>query len=162
MNGSRLIGSSILVLAGALSGAGITYTAVGVIGTAEPALPYPVSVSLHRVNIIPGKEQEFEEWMEYLRSHHDEAVATLDRERTYFEAMFTAPDEPHKLYWIEVRGAGGASSKTSPYPIDQKHREYRDATIDRASDLRFVPRNAFAPNFLVDAIREHQLSAGVR
>jgi hypothetical protein len=159
MKGPNLAASVILVISGAVGGAGITYKAVSASGDAKPPLTYPVSVSLHRVDIAPGKEQEFDEWMSYLRDHHDEAVATLDRERTYFEAMFTAPDEPNKLYWLEVKGAGGASSATSPYPIDKKHREYRDATIVRESDLRFITKNSFAPDFLVDAIRKQQRAA---
>lgn len=123
----------------------------------EPALRHPVSIVLHRVNIVPGKEQRVDEWMAFLKAHHAEAVATLDRERTYFEAMFKAPDEPGKLYWLEIKGAGGESSKTSTFAVDHKHREYRDSSIRRETNVNFTTLNTFVPPFIVEAVARHQL-----
>lgn len=136
---------------GAVAGSGMTAFAT------KPVVPLrPVEITLHRFDIKPGQRAKFEEWIAFLKASHRAAVATLTRERTYFEAMFTAPDEPDRLYWLTVNGAGGAPVDNSPDPLDLKHIEYMDAVLVKGSHARLVTRNVLSPDFVVRAIRTQQ------
>lgn len=140
---------------------GIVATA-GVVAVAAPASgpehakDRPVEVTLHRFDRNRGSEGKFAEWISFLHSRHGEAVATLARERTYFEAMFTAPDDPNHLYWITVQGAGGASVESSNLDLDRRHIAYMDAVLAKGSHERMVTQNVLAPDFIVDAVRREQ------
>lgn len=116
----------------------------------------PVEVILHRFDIQPGQDPAFKEWIDFLHKRHRDAVATLARERTYFEAMFTAPDEPHRLYWITVQGAGGAQVESSDLDLDRKHVAYMDAVLVKGSHRRLITQNVLAPDFIVQAIDQEQ------
>jgi len=65
----------------------------------------PVNVTLHRFDLAPGSDAKLRNWVDFLHRRHRNAVATLLREHTYFEAMFRGADEPNHLYWITVQGA---------------------------------------------------------
>lgn len=106
---------------GMVAGIGVTFCLGATVPQSPPEPLRPVEVTLHRFDRKPGSEATFREWIDYLRSHHREAVATLGRERTYFEAMFIAPDEPRRLYWLEVKGAGGKPVESSDHELDRRH-----------------------------------------
>lgn len=56
-------------------------------------------------------------------------MVTLGSERTYFEARFTAPDEPRRLDWLEVKGAGGKPVETPDHELDRRHIGYIGALL---------------------------------
>lgn len=145
--------------AGVLAGIAATFL-LG--ATQPPAAVRPVDVTLHRFDLVPGQEAIFREWIGLLHARHREAVATLGRERTYLEAMFTAPDEPRRLYWLTVQGAGGAAVETSDLDLDRRHRAYMDAVLAKGSHVRLTTRNVLAPDFIVRAVRVEQTREGRR
>jgi hypothetical protein len=85
------------------------------------SIPEGLTVSLHRARILPGMEEEATEWMQMLNDRHEEAVATLDRERMAIEIIFrsSAADGDH-LTWITVQGPGEAVG-TSSHQLDVDH-----------------------------------------
>lgn len=125
--------------------------------TREPAPIRPVNVVLHRFDMVPGQEAAFRDWIDMLHTHHHEAVATLGREETYFEAMFTAPDEPRRLYWLTVQGAGGRSVENSSAKLDRDHVAYMDHVLVKGSHRRLTTKNVLAPDFIVAAVRQEQV-----
>jgi hypothetical protein len=147
------------IVIGAVIGA-VAVMAVGEVRAAlTPSVPsHPVEIVLHRFDIAEGKDAKFDEWVSFLRDHHREAVATLPRERTYLEAMFRAPDEPSRLYWLTVQGAGGASVESSTHPIDHRHMEYMAEVLKPGTHARLVTRNVLMPDFVVKAIADDQRS----
>lgn len=141
---------------GMAAGIGVTFC----LGATVPQLPPEplrlVEVTLHRFDRKPGSEATFREWIDYLRSHHRDAVATLGRERTYFEAMFIAPDEPRRLYWLEVKGAGGKSVESSDHELDRRRIAYMDAVLIKGSHARLQTENVLVPDFIVRAVAAEQ------
>jgi len=134
---------------GMIAGIGVTFC----LSAAVPPAPVrPVEVTLHRFDRKQGSDAAFREWIDYLRSHHREAVATLGRERIYFEAMFTAPDEPHRLYWLEVKGTGGKPVESSHHELDRRHIAYMGAVLVKGSHVRMQTENVLAPDFIVRAV----------
>lgn len=125
-----------------------------------PAPLRPVEVTLHRFDMQPGSEGKFREWIAFLQSRRREAVATLSREHTYVEAMFTAPDEPRRLYWITVTGEGGAPVESSTSDLDRKHQDYMDAVLAKGSHRRLNTENVLLRDFIVRAIRDQQRREG--
>lgn len=91
---------------------------------AARGIPDGLTVSLHRARIRPGMEDEATRWMQMLNDRHDEAVATLDRERMAIEIVFRSsePTGDH-LTWVTVRGPG-EDVGTSTHPLDVDHLEY--------------------------------------
>ena len=154
-------GPTLAFAAGALLGlaAGCAAT-VAATSVAPPRPLRPVTVTLHRFDRLPSQRARFDEWIAYLREHHREAVATLGRERTYLEAMFTAADEPDRLYWLTVEGAGGAPVETSPSELDRRHMGFIDEVLVKGSHRRLETRNVLAPDFAVAAVRAEQRSEG--
>ena len=68
---------------------------------------------------------EVDRWMAMLNDRVDECVATLDRERMALELVFRMTDADGEwLYWVTVRGEGGASVHDSPHAIDRDHVEF--------------------------------------
>ena len=116
----------------------------------------PVAVEFHRFDMKAGAEARFDQWMGLLHRRHRDAVATLTRERTYFEAIFTAPDQPGRLYWITVQGSGGAPVESSTLDLDRQHRACMDAVLVKGSHRRLITRNVLAPDFIVKAIADDQ------
>lgn len=143
---------------GLAAGIGITLLLGAARPSPPPALIRPAEVTLHRFDLRPGEEARFAEWIAFLHDRHRDAVATLARERTYFEAMFTAPDEPRRLYWVTVQGAGGAQVESSDLDLDRRHTAYMDAVLAKGSHIRMATRNVLAPDFVVRAIHDEQRS----
>ncbi|MHA0317207.1 DUF6176 family protein [Sphingomonas melonis] len=141
---------------GMVAGIGVTFCLGATVPQSPPEPLRPVEVTLHRFDRKPGSEATFREWIDYLRSHHREAVATLGRERTYFEAMFIAPDEPRRLYWLEVKGAGGKPVESSDHELDRRHIAYMDAVLIKGSHARLQTENVLVPDFIVRAVAAEQ------
>jgi hypothetical protein len=68
-------------------------------------------------------EAEADRWMAMLNERLDEAVATLERERTCFEMAFRSADGQW-LYWLVLGGEHGAGIEDSPFDIDREHVEF--------------------------------------
>lgn len=152
-----MIGRSASFVAGIALGIAVSAGAVAIAASMPVRVPErPVEVTLHRFDRIPGSDRRFAEWVSFLHSRHRDAVTTLARERTYFEAMFTAADEPNRLYWITVQGAGGAPVESSNLDLDRRHIAYMDAVLAKGSHRRMVTRNVLAPDFIVNAIGREQ------
>lgn len=141
---------------GMVAGIGVTLCLGAAVPQSPPEPLHPVEVTLHRFDRKPGSEATFREWIDYLYSHHREAVATLGRERTYFEAMFTAPDEPRRLYWLEVKGSGGKPVESSDHELDRRHISYMGAVLVKGSHVRLQTENVLAPDFIVRAVAVEQ------
>ncbi|WP_174291578.1 DUF6176 family protein [Sphingomonas bacterium] len=122
----------------------------------EAATLRPVNVVLHRFDMKPGQQRTFHEWIGFLHARHREAVSTLARERTYFEAMFTAPDEPRRLYWLTVQGTGGAPVESSTLDLDRRHIAYMDAVLAKGTHRRLTTQNVLAADVIVRAVRDAQ------
>ena len=86
------------------------------------SVPLGLSVGLHRARIKPGQSAEADSWMRMLNDRLDESVATLERERMGIEIVFRLSDDSGDyLYWVTVRGEGGASVETSEHQLDEDH-----------------------------------------
>lgn len=128
----------------------------------DPPAPPPVDVVLHRFDLVEGKEDRFRAWIDFLHANHRAAVASLGREKTYAEAMFTAPDEPGRLYWITVTGRGGAPVEHSPLAIDVQHNAYMAEVLKQGSHARLVTQNVLVPDFLANAVAVHEAQEASR
>lgn len=52
----------------------------------------------------------------------EECVATLDRERMAVEMVFRLKEDGEDyLFWVTIRGEGGASLESSEHAIDRDH-----------------------------------------
>ena len=60
--------------------------------------------------------------MAMLDDRADECVATLDRERMAVEIVFRLQEEGEDyLFWVAIRGDGGADLESSEHAIDHDH-----------------------------------------
>lgn len=85
------------------------------------SIPEGLRVRLLRATVLPGAEAEADRWMAMLNERLDECVATLDRERMAVEIIFRLREgEDDFLFWVTVKGAGGAGLDES-IPIDRDH-----------------------------------------
>lgn len=141
-----------------LSGAGSIGTAMAIQPAAPPeSLPYPLEASLLRFELQPGVEPTFRDWMQFLRDEHPAVLETLDRERMYVEGIFRDPArEPRVIYWLVVRGTGGASSDTSEHPVDRKHVEFMGRVLRKGSRSQLSTENWLLAPFIAKAIAEEQ------
>ncbi len=115
-----------------------------------------IEVTLHHFTVRPDKKERFKEWIAFLHGQHGPAVASLERERTYFEAMFTDPKSPADLYWVVAKGRGGAPVETSPLAIDRVHEAYMAEVLLPGSHETFQTQNVLMPDFVVDTIRRRE------
>ena len=82
--------------------------------------------------IRAGMEPEAEVWLRMLQQRRAECVATLDRERMRYEAIFKSRQDGRMyLSWFSVQGEDGLPIDESPFEIDRLHSEYWDRCIDR-------------------------------
>lgn len=85
------------------------------------SIPPGLQVQLFRGRVIPGQSDEVTAWMSMLNERLDEAVDTLQRERTALELVFRQRDGADEhLYWVVVRGAG-ADVESSSHQLDADH-----------------------------------------
>jgi hypothetical protein len=86
------------------------------------SIPEGLVVELSRARVLPGASAEADRWMQMLDDRVDECVATLDRERMAVEIVFRLQEEGEDhLFWVAIRGAGGAGLDTSDHQIDRDH-----------------------------------------
>lgn len=152
-----MIGRKASFAAGIALGVAVSTGVVAIAAPGPGPGPAPkVEVTLHRFERVAGSDAKFAEWISFLHARHRDAVATLARERTYFEAMFTTPDEPTRLYWITVQGVGGATVESSNLDLDRRHVAYMDAVLAKGSHRRMTAQNVLAPDFLIAAVQHQQ------
>jgi hypothetical protein len=90
--------------------------------------------------IKPGKESRAREWMDTLRVHHAECVATLDREAMHFESLFrSVADGVTHLSWFSVQGTAGAHVESSPFAIDLLHMHPAGGACGRLLSFGSIP-----------------------
>lgn len=119
-----------------------------------------LQVNLYRFDVNPDELGEFDEWMSFLRARRPEVLATLEREKMYVEAIFRGQgDQRGKVYWVTVKGEGGAAVDTSPHEVDRRHNEYFGRVIKKGSRLTMTGDPWFVAPFLTDAI-ERQPAGG--
>lgn len=80
-------------------------------GNATP----PLTATLYRFELNPDKLDRFEDWVHFEHAHYAETIATLEREKMYFEAVFRDRErEKNVIYWLAVQGQGGGHTNDSP------------------------------------------------
>jgi hypothetical protein len=114
-------------------------------------------VKLQRFEVIAGKEERFEEWMSYLRKERAAVVLTLEREKMYFEAIFSEKvGETTYAYWMTFKGTGGKAVESSEHEVDRKHLEFFNECIKMGSRKVLSLENEFLPAFVEEAIARHR------
>ncbi len=92
----------------------------------------PLDVTLYRFELEPNHLDRFNEWVQFEHAHHAETVATIEREKMYFEAIFRDQvNQKNVIYWLAVSGDGGAHSDSSPLPIDQEYQMFMNETLKK-------------------------------
>jgi hypothetical protein len=85
-------------------------------------IPAGLVVELSRGKVLPGASGEADRWMRMLDERAEECVATLDRERMAVEIVFRLQEGGDDfLYWVTIRGEGGADMDSSEHAIDRDH-----------------------------------------
>lgn len=86
------------------------------------SIPAGLVVELSRAKVLPGASHEADRWMQMLDDRSEECVATLDRERMAVEIIFRLKEDGEDyLFWVAIKGAGGASLDSSEHAIDRDH-----------------------------------------
>ncbi len=90
--------------------------------TRPRSIPQGLVVELSRAKVLAGASPEADRWMRMLDDRVEECVATLERERMAVEVVFRLREgEDDYLYWMTIRGEGGASLDSSEHAIDRDH-----------------------------------------
>ena len=93
------------------------------------SIPQGLIVELSRAKVLPGASDEADRWMTMLDERVDECVATLDRERMAVEIVFRLREDGQDyLYWVAIRGEGGADLQSSTHQIDLDHQSHAART----------------------------------
>jgi len=96
-----------------------------------------MKVELSRFRVKPGKSGRVDEWLKMLNDNMEEVVQTLEREQMKLEAIFREIiDDEEYLYWFSVQGEAGEEVATSPFAVDQQHRQYDEECIDHDYGMR--------------------------
>ncbi len=86
------------------------------------SIPEGLVLELSRAKVLPGASHEADRWMQMLDERSEECVATLDRERMAVEMVFRLKEDGEDyLFWVTIRGDGGASLESSEHAIDHDH-----------------------------------------
>lgn len=140
-------------------GAGLLLGAAGAYFFLRPSKdpvfpPVPLKVELTHFRMKPGTEAQFKEWMAFQREHHEQMVATLDREKMVFESIFLDErGDGRSFYWLSVEGPGGESVASSPHAVDHKHVQFAKAVIEKESKYNLATQFILMPDWLEGAIR---------
>jgi Family of unknown function (DUF6176) len=117
----------------------------------------PFTVKLYRFELNPDRLDRFDEWVRFEHAHHAETVATLEREKMYFEAIFRDPArEKDVIYWLAVQGEGGGHTDDSPLAIDRRYDQFMRETLKKGSRTTLTTEYALVPPFLVKEIQSHR------
>jgi len=125
--------------------------------TAETPKPQRMEVTLYRFELNPDKLDRFQEWVQFEHAHHAETVATLEREKMYFEAIFRdRASQRDVIYWLTIRGQNGATSSSSPLAIDHQYQQFMEETLKKGSRKTLTTEYALIPPFIQDAVDAHR------
>ncbi|MEP6713118.1 MAG: DUF6176 family protein [Ferruginibacter sp.] len=125
--------------------------------TSEAKIKFPIKATLYRFEMNRGKEGKFNEWMKWHYDEHTAIIETLEREKMYFESIFTDTiNQKDVLYWLTIDGEGGAPVDNSPLKIDSVHNQYMKEIIKKGSRSVFKTEFSLVPNFLEQSIAGHQ------
>jgi Family of unknown function (DUF6176) len=122
------------------------------------ASPPPLVVHLHRFRLQTDRLDEFNQWVNFEHEHHAATVETLEREKMYVEAIFRDRNhDPATIYWLEIRGADGAASASSPLPIDKTYNRFMQDTLVPHSRMTMEPEYILIPDFIEESISAHEV-----
>ncbi len=122
-----------------------------------------VVARLHRFSLKPDQLPEFDRWVAFEHAHHDETLATLEREHMYIETIFRDREhDPATIYWVELRGVGGAAVESSPLPIDKVYEEFMHRTLVPGPHRTLQPEYTLVAPFVQQAIAGHREPAAAR
>jgi len=94
-------------------------------------------VELSRFRVKPGKSARVDEWLKMLNDNMEEVVQTLEREQMKLEVIFREIiDDEEYLHWCSVQGEAGEEVATSPFAVDQLHRQFDEECIDHDFGMR--------------------------
>jgi hypothetical protein len=163
MDLSRLL---LAAAAGALAGSFVTGLVLSVRHGQVPfslATKPPIKVELTRFRIRPGEEGTYAEWMSFHRQHQPEMVATLDRERMYFESIFRdETGDGRTIYWLSVEGEGGEPVTTSPHEVDRVHVRFGQRVLERESKYNLHTEFVLMPDWIEEGILRRQSVAQIK
>ncbi|MDF4004115.1 DUF6176 family protein [Luteibacter sp. PPL552] len=123
-------------------------------GPSRTTSPHLV-VRLHRMSIRNDQLAGYDEWQAFLHDRHADAVRTLEREHMFVEAMFRSADDPHTLYWLEVRDDRGAPVESSTDDLDITHQQFMDRVLQPGSGSVMSTDNLLVAPFIAQAIQTH-------
>jgi hypothetical protein len=120
-------------------------------------LKYPLQATLYRFTLNKGNMDVYQEWVRWHHEAYQPMIATLEREKMYFESVFRdTANEPGVIYWLAIDGEGGASSTTSTSEIDKKHVEYMKQILVKGSRITLKTEFTLIPSFIEECIDRHQ------
>ncbi len=116
----------------------------------------PFTPTLYRFELNPDKLDRFEDWVRFEHAHHAETIATLEREKMYFEGIFRdRAREKNVIYWLAVQGQGGGHTDDSSLPIDKQYEQFMQETLKKGSQITLSTEYALVPPFVVETIQHH-------
>jgi hypothetical protein len=60
------------------------------------------------------------------------------------------------MYWLVIRGKGGAASETSPLAIDRQYQQFMSETLKKGSRTTLSTEYTLVPLFIEAAVDAHQ------
>jgi len=124
-------------------------------------VPAGMKLELSRSRIVPGREGEFDEWMQMLTDRYDESVEALPAERSVFEATFrhVESDGSTWIYHLALVGEEGSGLDESN-SIDADHAEY-SRRVKEPGWEELEPRFMLTPDHLRDAMQQWALTGRI-
>lgn len=112
-------------------------------------------IELTRFRVQPGKKQQVDEWMDFLRSNMEAVKETLEPEQMYVETIFSETIEGvDYLYWYSVQGEDGIELHESSHWLDAKHTEFWESCIDSAfAPVDLTEQLTMMPTRVLDSMR---------
>ncbi len=75
----------------------------------------------------------------------------------YTEGIFRdRVGDPTTIFWLEIHGAQGATTESSPLAIDRAYQRFMADTFVPHSRVTMQPEYTLLPSFLLDAIAAHE------
>lgn len=118
------------------------------------SVPPGMRLELSRSRVVPGREDEFDEWMDTLNSRYDECEQSLSRQRAAFEATFkhVEIDGTSWIYHLSLVGEGGAGNDLTG-DIDATHVEYAKRVKEPGWE-ELQPKFLLMPNPIKDLMTQ--------
>lgn len=124
-------------------------------GFAMPStVPAGLRLELSRAPVVPGREEEVDEWMTMLTDRYDEVMTALPAERAVFEATFRhrEADGSTWIYHLALMGEnGGGLDETRP--AGAAHASY-SRRVKQAGWEELEPMFMLAPPHLTAAMEQ--------